>query len=117
MSAQQCNGRHGVSECVVWIRGRGTSQTGSVFNPKVQQAIIHGIANKANKAGRERATAETNKLVEHEETRDENTLDDTGEQRRSGNQGDKHTCLKMELRVETIELMRDPEVKLTTTQT
>lgn len=71
MSAQQCNGRHGVSECVVWIRGRGTSQTGSVFNPKVQQAIIHGIANKANKAGRERATVETNKLVGHEEARDE----------------------------------------------
>lgn len=42
MSVQQCNGRHGVSECV----------------------------DKANKAGREQATVETNKLVEHEETRD-----------------------------------------------
>lgn len=38
-------------------------------------------------------------------------MDDTGEPRRSGNQGDKHTCLKMELRVETLEVIRDPAVK------
>lgn len=62
-------------------------------------------------------TAETNKLVEHEETRDKKTLDDTGEQRGSGNQGGKHSCLKMEHRVETMELIRRPEAKLTTTQT
>lgn len=66
---------------------------------------------------RQTTTVETNKLVEHEETRDKKTLYDTGEQRRSGNQGGKHWCLKMEHRVETIELIRDPEAKLATTQT
>lgn len=46
-----------------------------------------------------------------------NILDDTGEQRGSGNREGKHSRLKMEHRVETMELIRRPQVKLTTMQT
>lgn len=70
----------------------------------------------ANRANNNSGDKQTGRAWEDERQKNK-TLDDTGEQRWSGNREGKHPCLKIGHGVETVELIRHPEVKLTTTQT